>query len=191
MTNVNARRMALILAFAFIMSASTVFAQNELFDIKPGSCKNPVNLKSKGVIPMVIIGLGGSNEIDPLDVKTIAQDNITLSATAIVRGDEMIWAGDQPVGKFYKKAIIEDLASPRTPQTCGEDALDELDDLLIRYRTQNILKALAGIQGVTLKKGDKVTLTVSSNFVGSSEIFEYSDQITINQLPKLPKTKKK
>jgi hypothetical protein len=48
-------------------------------DIKPGSCPNPLNLKSKGVLPVAILGS------EDLDVSTIDVDTIRLEGVAPLR----------------------------------------------------------------------------------------------------------
>ncbi len=69
-------------------------------DIKPGSCPNPLNVNSKGVLPVAILGT------DDLDVTTIDLNTIRLMGVAPVRSD------------------YEDVGTPYYPLIGKEDKLD-------------------------------------------------------------------
>ena len=60
-------------------------------DIKPGSCKNPFNVKSRGVLPVVLLGS------EDLDVSDIDINSLRLMGVAPVR------------------SVIEDVAKPADP----------------------------------------------------------------------------
>jgi len=99
-------------------------------DIKPGSCPNPINVKSKGVLPVAILGAGY------LDVKNIDPDSIELEGVEPLR-----WA-------------FEDVAAPMAPceeklnkYDCSESGPDGLMDLTLKFDTQEIVDKL-GLQEV-------------------------------------------
>ena len=56
---------------SFVASAAGTQLDAHLIDIKPGSDINPVNLKSKGVIPVAILGSDVFDVLD-VDVSTLA-----------------------------------------------------------------------------------------------------------------------
>ncbi|GAH42368.1 unnamed protein product, partial [marine sediment metagenome] len=82
-------------------------------DIKPGSCPNPLNVKSQGVLPVAILGTEGFDvtQVDPAIVK--------LEGVAPLR-----WA-------------IEDVATPS--EKCNTFGPDGYLDLTLKFDTQEIL----------------------------------------------------
>jgi len=93
-------------------------------DIKPQSCPNPVNVKSKGVLPVAILGS------DVLDVNDIDYDTILLEGIAPLRGS------------------YEDVASPVSDDTecaCTTDGADGYMDLTLKFDTQEMLSVLGEV----------------------------------------------
>ena len=93
-------------------------------DIKPQSCPNPVNTKSKGVLPVVILGS------DVLDINDIDYDSILLEGIAPLRGS------------------YEDVASPVADNTecaCTTNGADGYMDLTLKFKTQEIVAALGEV----------------------------------------------
>ena len=95
------------------------------FDIKPTSCPNPFNCKSKGLVPAAILGT------EELDVTQIDPATILLEGVAPVRWD------------------YEDVATPYEPFLGKEDCLDCTTegpdgylDLTLKFDTQALLAAL-------------------------------------------------
>lgn len=99
-------------------------------DIKPTSCPNPLNIKSKGILPVAILG---TNEFD---VTQVASDTVRLEGVAPVR-----WA-------------LEDVASPFEPfqnkgdcfADCNEVGVDGFVDLTLKFDTQELVSALGNIE---------------------------------------------
>ncbi len=90
-------------------------------DIKPQSCPNPVNVKSKGVLPVAILGS------DVLDVNDIDLDTILLEGVAPLRGS------------------YGDVASPVIDETecaCSLEGADGYMDLTLKFETQEVITAL-------------------------------------------------
>lgn len=90
-------------------------------DIKPQSCPNPVNVKSKGVLPVAILGS------DVLDVNDIDLDTILLEGVGPLRGS------------------YEDVAAPVTDETecaCTLEGADGYMDLTMIFTTQEVITAL-------------------------------------------------
>jgi hypothetical protein len=96
-------------------------------DVKPGSCPNPVNFKSQGVLPIAIL-----STVD-LDAATI--DPVTIRLEGVV-----------PL-----RSAFEDVGTPFEPLTgkahceldCLDDGPDGLLDLTLKFRTVDIVAALS------------------------------------------------
>ncbi|HEG43965.1 MAG TPA: DUF3466 family protein, partial [Phycisphaerales bacterium] len=117
---------------AFLMTPVTITVA---VDIKPGGCPNPVNVKSKGVLPVAILGSAD------FDTATIDPASIEL-------------AGVRPI-----RSSIEDVAGPAAETSdcnCGEDGPDGIDDLTLKFETQEIVGALGEVN-----TGDVRTLTLT------------------------------
>jgi hypothetical protein len=111
-------------------------------DIKPGSCPNPLSTRSRGVLPIAVLGT-----VD-LDVTTIDPVTIRLEGVAPIRSS------------------IEDVATPFEPLTgkedcdldCANDGPDGLLDLTLKFRTQQIADALGEVEGTVCR-----VLTLTGN----------------------------
>ncbi|MHC4311997.1 MAG: NHL repeat-containing protein [Planctomycetota bacterium] len=93
-------------------------------DIKPGSCPNPLNVKSKGVLPVAILGTAD------YDITTIDIASIRL-------------AGVEPLRSGY-----EDVAAPVLPAddcNCTEAGPDGFLDLTLKFKTQRIVEAVGDV----------------------------------------------
>jgi len=108
-------------------------------DIKPTSCPNPLNVKSKGVLPVAILGT------DSFDATQVDPSTITLQGVAPIR-----WA-------------IADVAAPYSPyigkescQNCTTAGPDGYSDLTLKFDTQAIVEALGEVED-----GDCVKLTIT------------------------------
>jgi uncharacterized repeat protein (TIGR01451 family) len=97
-------------------------------DIKPGGCPTPINVGSKGVLPVAVLGTAD------FDVTAIDPTSITLEGVSPLR-----WA-------------IEDVATPHQINVdecnildCNEEAGDGVDDLTLKFDTQEIYAAIAEV----------------------------------------------
>jgi hypothetical protein len=95
-------------------------------DIKPGSCPNPLNVKSQGVLPVAILGRAG------LDVSIIDVSSVRLEGVAPIRSH--IHDAGSP---FYRREGRCD---------CIQGEPDGFDDLNLKFRTQEIVAALGDIE---------------------------------------------
>ena len=108
-------------------------------DIKPTSCPNPLNFKSKGVLPVAILGT------DEFDVSEIDPATVELEGVSPLR-----WA-------------IEDVATPfdGVPSDCDDCSTpgpDGYQDLTLKFSTQAVVAALGDVED-----GDCVILTLTGN----------------------------
>jgi len=115
------------------------------FDIKPQSCPNPLNTNQKGLLSAAIVG---SPEFD---VRRVAPDTIQL-------------AGVRPIHISY-----EDVAEPFDPFTekvaatdCTDAGPDGHLDLTMKFRAQDIYRALQEGQDEPLRKGDILTVDMTA-----------------------------
>ncbi|MHC4336466.1 MAG: hypothetical protein ACYSTG_00750, partial [Planctomycetota bacterium] len=93
-------------------------------DIKPGSCPNPLNVKSKGVLPVAILGS------EDFDVNAVDVASIRLAGVAPIRGS------------------YEDVGAPvidANDCNCTEDGPDGYLDLTLKFKTQEIVEPIGEV----------------------------------------------
>jgi len=108
-------------------------------DIKPGSCRNPLNLASNGVLPVAILGT------EDFDVNTIDIASIRLADVAPIR------------------SAFEDVAAPPADANecgCSEAGPDGYTDLTLKFETQQLTEALV-VTDDDLVRGDVLILTLT------------------------------
>lgn len=114
-------------------------------DIKPQSCPNPLNTKSKGVLPVAILGT------EDLDVNDIDTESILLEGVAPLRWN------------------VEDVSTPLGDSQegceCTEEGGDGFDDLTLKFDTQEIVSMLGD-----LDDGDEMVLTLTGELIDGSFI---------------------
>jgi len=136
--------------FILVLGIGKAFAQEVPVpvDVKPGSCPNPINVNSHGVLPVAILGTADFDvtQVDPLTV---------------------LLAGVMPV-----RSALEDVATPFDPFIGKTDALDcnELGedlflDLTLKFRTREIMAALGDVMD-----GDVLVLTLTGLLMDESPI---------------------
>jgi len=113
------------------------------FDIKPGSWPNPINLVSKGVLPVAICGT------EDFDVTTIDPATVKLTREGL---DD----GVSPIRWDY-----EDVATPWTGELGGGHALggDGYLDLTLKFSTQEVRTTL----GLDAFMNQKIPLIITGN----------------------------
>jgi hypothetical protein len=102
------------------------------FDVKPGSCPNPINPKSKGVLPAAILGSSD------FDVTTIDPASVRLR----LQGSDVTVA---PI-----RWAVEDVATPFASPDAKEDCFSDCNnmgpdgylDLTLKFDTQEVIAAL-------------------------------------------------
>lgn len=124
-------------------------------DIRPGECPNPLNPKSRGVLPAAILASAG------LDVRDIDPSSIRLMDTVAPEQ----WA-------------IDDVATPvASPEECACSASgdDGLDDLTLKFDTRAVVATLPGG-----RKGDRIAIRVTGN-LRDGTAFEATDCVLLVQ----------
>jgi len=95
-------------------------------DIKPGSCPNPLSLKSRGVLPVAVLGT------QEFDVTTIDPQTILI-------GREGIEEGIAPIRYSY-----QDVATPFKGELCNchDRNGDGYMDLILKFETKELIEQL-------------------------------------------------
>jgi len=104
-------------------------------DVRPSSCPNPVNVKSKGVLPVAILGT------EEFDVSTIDIASIFLNGVQAIR------------------SILEDVSAPFDDPNeceCFTNGPDGFMDLTLKFKTQQIVESLGEVN-----TGDILTLPLT------------------------------
>ena len=101
-------------------------------DIRPGSCPNMVNPRSRGVVPVAIVG-----SLD-FDVAAIDPDSLTLA-----RVDGVGTSVAPLSGRGGRGIVIKDVATPLVgePCTCHDVDRDGIDDLAMKFSTLEMSRA--------------------------------------------------
>ncbi|MBA2841016.1 hypothetical protein HNP87_001565 [Methanococcus maripaludis] len=102
------------------------------FDVKPGSCPNPINIKSNGVQPMAI---AGSEEFDVYDINVS-----TLKIGICVNGEFTEFEGVAPLRWVYSD-VTENYIPEEGEPCCIRTHPDGITDLSMKYDTQELVEA--------------------------------------------------
>ena len=140
-------------------------------DIRPGTCPNPLNIRSRGVLPTAVLGT------ETLDVTEIDFTTLTLT-----RADGVGGAVPPMMKRPGHGTKIEDVGTPFEGELCEchELACDGIDDLLLKFSTEEIVSTL---QLGSVPRGTPVELTlIGSTFDGTT--FETSDCIVTKGKPR-------
>jgi hypothetical protein len=122
-------------------------------DIKPGSCPNPVNVKSSGILPVAILGS------ETFDASKIDVASVELGGVGVVRHG------------------FEDVAGPVSDVNdcnCSEDGPDGFLDLTLKFKTQDIMEAIGEVND-----GDVLPLELTGVLFGERPI-EGNDCVLIH-----------
>ena len=125
-------------------------------DIKSGGCPNPLNLRSRGILPVAVLGT------EDFDVSQIDIATVRLAGVAAVRSS------------------LEDVSSPVVSDNdceCGETAPDGFTDLTLKFNTEEIVEALIDIGG-ELEKGQVWELDLAGQLLDGTPI-EGSDCVVL------------
>jgi uncharacterized membrane protein len=95
-------------------------------DIKPGSCPNAFNPKSRGVLPVALLGR------EDFDVTTVDLASLAIAGVAPIAGPR----GPHPV--------FDDVAAPSSATGCDCEVTmpDGITDLVLKFRVPELVEAL-------------------------------------------------
>ena len=108
-----------------VLGGDIIFTSPELtvpVDIKPTSCPNPLNVKSKGVLPVAILGT------EDLDVTSILPESVRLEGVVPIRSNV--------------EDVSEPLGDPQDACACGAGDSDGYPDLTLKFDTQEVVNVL-------------------------------------------------
>jgi hypothetical protein len=127
-------------------------------DIKPGSCPNPINTKSGGVVSVAITGT------EVLDVTTIDPTTVTLAGVLPLRWDY------EDVATPYAAYLAEDCYD------CHELEGDGFEDIVFKFNKRELVAALGPVND-----GDCLVVTLNGTFfeVFGGAGFEGTDVVLI------------
>jgi len=131
-------------------------------DIKPGSCPNPLNLASRGVLPVAVLGS------QDFDVGSIDPGSIFLEGVPTIR------------------TSYEDVASPVSDGNeceCTVDGPDGYVDLALKFRTQEVVEELIGRPG-ELEKDETLVLTLTGALFDNTGIEGTDCVLLVGNVPK-------
>jgi hypothetical protein len=117
-------------------------------DIKPGSCPNPLNLGSRGKLPVAILG---SEELDVAEIDV---------ATVKLAGIDAVRSG------------YEDVATPvgeGNECDCTEDGPDGYLDLTLKFKTADVAEELMNTVG-EVNEGEFLVLPVTASLFDGTPI---------------------
>jgi predicted outer membrane repeat protein len=138
-------------------------------DIKPGSCPNPLNIQSHGVLPAAIVGTA------EFDVTQIDVDTLVLTRADGVGGGVTPLMGPPGPGIH-----VDDVATPfdGEPCDCHDLGTDGIDDLTMKFDTEMLVTEL---QLADLPGGTSVELVISGQLLDGTQ-FAGTDCITLRPL---------
>ena len=130
-------------------------------DIKPGSCPNPFNRNSNGVLPVALVN----------------RTDVDLSTVQLSRADGAGGSVAPLAGPPGPNSVVEDVATPFDGELCGCHDLggDGIDDLSMKFRTSAVVEAL---DLDNLSPGTVVELVLSGSLLDGTQ-FNASDCVMI------------
>jgi hypothetical protein len=142
-------------------------------DIKPGSCPNPYNTKSNGVLPVSVVG---TMDFDLMEVD--------LSTLTISRADGVGGSVAPIFGPPGPQPSYEDNATPFVGDPCDcHDAMgDGIIDLALKFYRPELTTVL---ELPLVENGSEVELVVSGVFLDGTA-FEAADCIVVKGNPYVP-----
>jgi hypothetical protein len=136
-------------------------------DIRPGSCPNPLNRSSQGILPVVLAGT------ECFDVTQIDVSTVQLWRADGVGGP--VAPNEGPPGPH---SSFEDVATPFEGEACDCHGLsgDGIVDLVLKFRTDAVVEALLLDE---LNHGEQVELIITGMLIGGAEFTTAGDCVLI------------
>ena len=153
-------------AYVFSCTVAPIIAS---LDIKPGSCPNPVNPRSQGVVPVILVG---SFE---LDVAVVDTDSLVLARVDGVGGSVSPLFGRRGLGIAIQDMAVPFDGEPEKRCACHVLGGDGMDDLSLKFSTSEMSRAF---ELNALSRGEIVELVLRGTLLDGTT-FEATDCIVI------------
>ena len=101
------------------------------FDIKPTSCRNPLNLGKKGVTPAAILGA------EDFDVATVDPSTVALTYGEETSDALLRWNLEDVAAPYDGE-----IGDPPNPYACTTEGPDGYVDLTLKFETQEVIEDL-------------------------------------------------
>jgi hypothetical protein len=106
-----------------------------VLDIKPETCPNRLNVRSRRVIPMIIVGS------ETFDVAEVDVHSLWLS-----RADGTLGALDPITRRSGRVGFVKDATAPSDdadPCACHDRVRDGIDDLIVKFSARDMVRAFS------------------------------------------------
>ncbi len=135
-------------------------------DIMPGSCPNPINPGSQGVVPMLLVG---DTDFDVTQVD--------IGSLQISRADGVGVSVAPQEGPPGPRTTVEDEATPFTGELCDCHDLgsDGIDDLVLKFKNSDLVNRLE----LDLEPREAIVTLVLSGTLVDGTSFVASDCVQI------------
>lgn len=136
-------------------------------DIRPGACPNGLNRRSRGILPVAIVGTAELN-VTQIDIETVR----------LARADGLGGEVAPIAGPPGPPARIRDVAARGSGAacTCEPARPDGVDDLLLSFPIEQLVDALNLAEFVP---GDEVQLTLSGSLADGTPLTTAADCVRI------------
>ena len=131
---------------------------NVALDIRPQGCPNPINPRSRGVLPAAILGSAD------FDVMEIDPESIRLEGVAPLR-----WNFEDVATPFEGQ-----FSEPPHRMDCTDEGPDGFEDLTLAFNTQEVLEAIGKPQ-----ENDVILVTISGQ-LSDGTAFKGMDVVWVN-----------
>ncbi len=121
--------------FIDLLDGNTQTLLEVAIDIKPGSCLNPLNVKSHGVLSVAILGS------EEFDVSSVVETSVELAGVSAIR---------------HSFEDVATSASEVADCNCIETGPDGFTDLTLKFKTQEIVEAIGEVD-----RDDVLTLNLT------------------------------
>jgi hypothetical protein len=147
----------------FVAAIAGTSGAEVAFDIKPGSCPNPLNTHSNGVLPAAILGSAG------IKVRNVDPGSIRLAGVR-----------PQKTGFGDVAAPFWPLTGKTGPRSCNTSGPDGNQDLTLKFDTQAIVQALRSHFG-TLRDGQAVVVPLEAKLLDGTPV--NGEDVVVLQVP--------
>ena len=136
-------------------------------DVKPGSCPNTVNVRSRGIVPMAVAGTDTftGSDVDADSVRLSRTDRLPLTLVPSAKGRATPYS-------------VEDVTSPFDLESCDclELASDGIDDFVLKFRTPELVNRFR----LNWEPQGTAVEVIVHGFLRDGRSFEASNCIMVN-----------